>query len=519
MSKRVVIIGAGIGGLATAMRLAHAGCDVLVMERAADVGGKMRTLPSAAGPVDAGPTVLTLRDVFEDLFDACGTSLSAHVTLDPLDVLARHHWDDGSTLNLFADHARSLDAVARFAGARAARQFDSFHKTTARLFRAFEAPMMQAQAPTLSGMTGVVLRNPRLIPAMMPGLSMARALALRFSDPRLRQLFGRYATYVGGHPDQAPAILSLIWQAESRGVYAVRGGMHELAKAMRSVAEAAGARFVCDAHVDRIEVQDGRTAAVHAGGQRYTCDHVVFNGDPGALSRGLLGDGLGGIPERAVAPRSLSAFVWSFAARVTGDPPAHHNVYFANTPNSEFSEIRAGLLPSDPTLYVCAQDRGTGHVPDGAERFEIIINGPSRNGPTPDPKEAEQCRETTFIRLARMGLTFDRIPEIGALTTPEGFGQLFPASDGSLYGRSPHGMMAAFRRPTARTALAGLYLAGGGAHPGAGVPMAATSGRLAAEAILTDLASTSPSRRPATAGGMSTGSATTAPAPSRSLSS
>ncbi|MGB3407769.1 MAG: 1-hydroxycarotenoid 3,4-desaturase CrtD [Jannaschia sp.] len=515
MPKRVIIVGAGVGGLAAAMRLAHAGCDVTVLERAAMPGGKMRTTPSPVGPVDAGPTVLTLRSVFDALFDHCGANLSDHVTLEPLDILARHHWSDGSTLDLHANPKKTREAIAQFAGGEAASQFSAFHAGTARMFDAFEAPMMQADAPTLARMTGVVLGNPRLMAAMAPGRTLATALARRFTDPRLRQLFGRYATYVGGDPARTPAILSLIWQAESRGVWSVRGGMHGLARAMRAVAEAHGAGFVFDAEATRIETRDGRAAAVHAGGDRYDADCVIFNGDPRALRQGLLGGAPAMIRPGAVDPRSLSAFVWSFAASVTGTAPAHHNVFFSETPDSEFPEIANGFLPSDPTLYVCAQDRGNAHAPTGPERFEIIINGPPRAGLTPDPEEMEQCRETTFIRLARMGLTFDRIPETECLTTPERFNALFPASDGSLYGRSPHGMMAAFRRPVARTALPGLYLAGGGVHPGPGVPMAATSGRLAAEAILKDHALTSTSPRPAMAGGTSTASARTAAAPYR----
>jgi 1-hydroxycarotenoid 3,4-desaturase len=515
MRDRVIVVGAGIGGLACAMRLAARGLDVTVLERATSVGGKMRTVPSAAGPVDAGPTVLTLRPVFEALFDACGTTLADHVTLEPLDVLARHVWEDGATLDLHSEPERSEAAISAFAGPRAAAQFRAFHRDATRLFAAFEAPMMQAPRPTLSAMTGVVLHDPRLVAAMRPGRSLASDLARRFDDPRLRQLFGRYATYVGGDPAASPALLSLIWQAESRGVWAVSGGMHQLAAAMRGVAEDLGARIVTDAEVLGIEAVGGRATAVRTRGGVHPCDAVVFNGDPAALRRGLLGRDAKVVPARATTPRSLSAFVWSFAARVTGTPPAHHNVYFAKAPNAEFPEIAAGRLPSDPTLYVCAQDRGAGRAQDGPERFEIILNGPPRAANDPDPEEMHRCRETTFRKLARMGLTFDAIPDTDRLTTPEGFATLFPASDGSLYGRSPHGTMAAFSRPVARTRLPGLYLAGGGTHPGAGIPMAATSGRLAAEAICTDLASTSRSRRTAMAGGTSTGSATTEAAPSR----
>ncbi|WGH80277.1 1-hydroxycarotenoid 3,4-desaturase CrtD [Jannaschia ovalis] len=515
MPEKVVIVGAGIGGLACAMRLAHAGCDVTVLESAKAPGGKMRTVPSPAGPVDAGPTVLTLRPVFAALFDACGTSLDTEVTLDPLPVLARHHWEDGASLDLFPDADRSADAIGTMAGATAARQFRRFHARTARLFDAFEAPMMQAADPGPHGMARVVARDPALLPAMAPGRTLDGLLRRSFDDPRLRQLFGRYATYVGGDPARVPALLALVWQAESRGVWAVRGGMHRLARAMQAVAERAGARFRFGSRADRIEVQGGRVTAVRCADGRHAADRVVFNGDPRALRTGLLGDAAAAtVPEAAVSPRSLSAFVWSFAARPAGRAPEHHNVFFARRPNSEFAEIAAGRLPADPTLYVCAQDRG-GAAPEGPERFEIIVNGPPRDATRPDPEEAETCRRTTFDRLAWMGLRFDPTPDVTALTTPEGFAALFPASRGALYGLSPRGMTAAFRRPRARTALPGLYLAGGGTHPGAGVPMAATSGRLAAEAILADRVSTSPSRRTAMPGGMSTASPRTGSAPSR----
>jgi len=184
----------------------------------------------------------------------------------------------------------------------------------------------------------------------------------------------------------------------------------------------------------------------------------------------------------------------------------HHNVFFAVHPEREFGPIAAGQMPEDPTLYICAQDRGADQAPATAlERFEIIMNGPPLDdGADPTDEEIDTCRKRTFETLARFGLTFDPRPGPPALTTPRQFARAFPASAGSLYGRSPHGMMAAFKRPTARLKVPGVYLAGGGAHPGAGIPMATLSGAHAAAAILTDLASPSMSRPTATHGGTST---------------
>ncbi len=509
-SDRIVIIGAGIAGLAAALRLSgfarETGRDVVVLERHGAAGGKMRTVSSVAGPVDAGPTVLTMRHVFDDLFLQANERLEDHVTLIPQDILARHWWPDGSTLDLHANPEASAAAIRAFAGPRAEREFHAFSKRAAQLFNAFDAPMMQAAEPSLSSLTSHVMRNPSLIPAMAPQSSLAELLNRQFSDRRLAQLFGRYATYVGGSPYRSPAILALIWQAEAAGVWCVKGGMHALARAIEKLAAARGVTFRYNAHVARIETQGSRVSAVHlADGERIATGTVLFNGDPRALATGALGRAVTEVAATTrSAARSLSAQVWSFAATPTGPDLAHHNVFFSADPRAEFTALEQGRQPRDPTLYICAEDRGQNTPVPPVERFEIIANAPPTTGPTSTVEEFSACQTLTFQTLARFGLTFDKEPGPEALTTPEGFNRLFPASTGSLYGQSPHGMMAAFQRPTARTQITGLYLAGGGTHPGAGVPMATLSARHAVAAILSDLSSTSTSRPMATPGGMST---------------
>ncbi|NUB43505.1 phytoene desaturase [Fertoebacter nigrum] len=518
---RVVVVGAGFGGLAAAIRLARAGLSVTVIEAQAGPGGKARTLPSAAGPVDAGPTVLTLRAVFDDLFTLCGTRLEDHATLIPQPLLARHWWPDGSSLDLFSDAEASATAIAAFAGPREAAAFRRFHALTARLYDAFEGPVMLSPRPDSAAILRAALRDPGLWPALLPGMTLARLLRLYFRDPRLRQLFGRYATYVGGTPSRSPAVLALIWQAEARGVWAVQGGMHGLAQALAKLAAAQGVQFRYGTGVARIIWQGGRVSGVQLDDKRsLACDRVVFNGDPAALRAGLLGGGAkAALPASAVTKRSLSAYVWAFAARAEGLPLAYHNVFFAADPAREFGPIRRGTMPEDPTLYLCAEDRATGTVPQGAERFEIIMNGPPLRDGQPAPEEDSKCHSRTFPPLARFGLTFTPTPDTRSLTTPQGFARAFPGSQGALYGLSPEGMMAAFHRPGAKTLLPGLYLAGGGAHPGAGVPMAALSGKHAAGAMLADLALPSKSAPTAMPGGMSMVSRMTGGGRSRSSGS
>lgn len=527
-AQSCVVVGAGVGGLATAIRLAAAGCAVTLVEAQATPGGKMRALPSSAGPIDAGPTVLTLRQVFDDLFALAGEGLSDHLTLLPQPILARHWWPDGSCLDLTGDPETDASAITAFAGPREAAAFRRFDKLAQGLHAAFEGPVMLAPRPRLGAILKTTLSQPALWPALLPGQSLAGLLRRRFRDPRLIQLFARYATYVGGRPSHAPGVLALIWRAEAAGVWAVEGGMHRLALALADLARRLDVDLRLSAPVRRIVRQGGRLTAVQLqDGSTLPCTACVFAGDPAALAAGHLGEGLGdAVPAKSTSPRSLSAWVWSFAAHAEG-PLApgllHHNVIFPKDTRAEFGPIAKGEMPETPTLYICAEDRAAARVQDGPERFEIIVNAPA--GRTDQPEDFARCHARTFQTLRQMGLRFSPEPGAETLTTPEMLDRMFPGSGGAIYGRSPEGSFAAFARPQARTALPGLYLAGGGVHPGAGVPMAALSGKHAAAAVLEDLnladrtmpglTSRSMSRPTAMPGGISTGSRTTERAPSR----
>lgn len=512
---RIIVIGAGVGGLTAALELAVAGFDVTVLEAHGGPGGKMRTLPSPAGPVDAGPTVFTMKPVFDALFALAGTSVEDELTLYPCETLARHQWQDGSTLDLFADQAASIEAVRAFAGGAEATRFDRFTRRANHLYNAFDAPLMRAAKPTPLSVTRAVMADAlRLLPAMAPASTLWASLGRQFQDPRLRQLFGRYATYVGGSPLLSPAVLMLIWASEQRGVWRIEGGMHALAQCLERLCRERGVQFAYNAPVARIETSGDRVCAVRlATGERIATQRVLFNGDPSALGAGLLGTD----PERAAPQtrredRSLSAWVWTWAAQASGFALSHHTVFFGASSRAEFTDLfGARRIPRDPTLYICAQDRHGDRPPDGPERFQIIMNAPADGDRhTPSPEEIETCTTTVFERLRSAGLTIS--PPTAAprsLTTPDRFARLFPGTGGALYGANPHGPLKTFTRPTAVTTIKGLFLCGGGCHPGPGVPMAALSGRHAAAAIAADRASTSASMRTATHGGISTASPTT----------
>ena len=513
-SPRVVVIGAGMGGLAAALVLSARGLAVTVLERAAQPGGKLRAVAVGGGLVDAGPTVFTMPDVLASVFDAAGETLSDHLTLRPADTLARHAWSERERLDLFADVNRSADAIGAFAGAAEARGFLDFCDRARRIHDTLDRPFMRRPAPSMAGL----LRRARLrdLARIAPFTSLWQALGAHFQDPRLRQLFGRYATYCGSSPFAAPATLMLVAHVERSGVWLVEGGMHRIASVTASLAQARGAVLRTGAEVEEILVAGGRCRGVRlAGGERIEADAVLCNADVAALSGGLFGpaaaEAVGAMPTRR---RSLSALTWALEAEADGMKLLRHTVFFSRDYPAEFAELHAGRLARAPTVYVCAQDRddaGLRHGPDraGPERLLLIVNAPAGDDRPPlTDAEIQRCQTSAFSELRRCGLSVRHRPERTAITTPAQFARMFPATGGGLYGQASHGWRASFRRPGVRSRLPGLFLAGGSTHPGPGLSMAVLSGRMAAEAILQDLASTSRSACTAIAGGMSTRSAT-----------
>ena len=498
---RIVIIGAGMGGLAAALSLAARGEEVLVIERQQAPGGKMRRLDVAGRGIDGGPTVLTMRWVLEQLFDEAGASLSDHVTLEPLSTLARHAWSESERLDLHADLAASADAIGAFAGAAEAQRFRDFSAEAKRIYQTLEKPFLRSQRPNpvslamsngLGGMAAMARIN--------PFETMWKGLGRHFRDPRLQQLFGRYATYCGSSPFLAPATLMLVAHVEQAGVWTVKGGMHELALALESLARRKGVTFRYGEAVTEIAVEGGRVCAVSTARERFDCAAVIVNADSNAVATGLLGASV----RRAVAPiqpkqRSLSAITWAAVSETSGFPLSRHNVFFSRDYAKEFRTLTSGY-PHEPTVYVCAQDR-EGHG-GGPERLLLLVNSPANGDHA--PQGHWQVERAMNAKLAQCGLAVDFKPEHTIITDPARFEGLFPATGGALYGRASHGWTASFQRPAARTAVEGLYLAGGSVHPGPGVPMAMLSGRLAAESLLASRASMLRSRKAATVGGIST---------------
>jgi 1-hydroxycarotenoid 3,4-desaturase len=415
------------------------------------------------------------------------------VTLRRARILARHAWDGSAQLDLHADLEASVDAIGRFAGAAEAQGFRDFAARAREIYQTLEGPFLRGPLP--SPLSLVRQAGVSRMMRISPFDTMASALAKHFTDPRLRQLFGRYATYCGSSPYLAPATLMLVAHVEQDGVWMVEGGMHAFARALADLAAARGVTFRYGADVLSIAARSGRASGVLLrSGQRIDADAVVVNADAAAVLSLCLGTSARhAMAAPHSAKRSLSALTWALHARTSGFPLSRHNVFFQPDYAAEFTDIfSARRLPRTPTVYVCAQDRADDDAaPEGAERLLLLVNAPPDGDTNPlTDSEIARCTRKVFDHLARCGLHVDQTPEASVITAPQDFHELFPATGGALYGQAVHGAMATFQRPGSRTKLPGLYLAGGSTHPGAGVPMAALSGRLAAASVIADGRST-----------------------------
>lgn len=503
-----IVVGGGIGGLATAIRLLAGGRRVTVLERAAAPGGKMRQLTVGDRVFDGGPSVMTMPAELEALCAAAGVARADLLTLRPLAPLCRHFFTDGSVLDLFADEpvaaghppaaawARSTAEVRRVCGAQAAAQFDRFRHHAARIYAAVEQPFLRRAVP----------RNPLALPwthewgdlfrmrHMDTRRTLWRALTAQFDDPRLQVLFARYATYSGADPFLAPATLSVIAHVElALGVYAVEGGMYRVAEALAALVRRLGGELRCGVDVERVELdaKESRAVAVHAGGERLVADDVIVNCDVAQLyARLCTGTRLAARhgPRIATLPPSLSAHLSLItAADAAALPLRHHNVFFSADYAAEFRELPHGP-PSDPTVYLCNPDWS-----QAEQRWFFLTNAPAL---PPDaatapasaawtPQQQAALRTRVAAQLARHGIELGRHARAEHTVTPRDFAALYPHSRGALYGAAASSRLAAFRRPQNRVpGVSNLYCVGGSTHPGAGVPMVMLSAQLVAAMIL-----------------------------------
>jgi len=339
-------------------------------------------------------------------------------------------------------------------------------------------------------MSALGLQKSKALWDIGPFSSLWSSLESYFPDPRLHQLFGRYATYCGSSPYLAPATLMLIAEVEMEGVWSIKGGMAKIPEVIERLAQKKGCQFQYRAEVKSLQFSGSKVSGVElSSGEVITCDYLIFNGDINALQKGLLGKQANtAIPKNLKQTDSLSALTWSMRVKASGFPLVRHNVFFNQPYQSEFTDIfEKKRLPTNPTVYICAQDR-TDLASDNNdyERLFCLVNAPANgDNPSYDNGEIERCEQKAFSLMRQYGLQLQDAQV--TRTSPQEFAHLFPGRGGALYGQATHGWMSSFQRLGSQSQISNLLLTGGSTHPGPGVPMAAMSGRLAAATLMEHL--------------------------------
>lgn len=486
---KVVVIGAGVGGFSAAIRLRLAGHEVTILEKNPIVGGKMYQLEQDGFRFDTGPSVITMRHVFEDLFAAAGRDMADYLTLEAVDPMTRYFYPDGIVLDAtsnISEMAQQIEAinerdVAGYLGylAYAAQ----IHRITGDVFIYNKPPTPSsfAKVPIWDWLKADPFRN------------MSGAINSFVKSDKLRQLLGRFATYVGGSPYLAPATLNVIAHVElTGGVWYPRGGIYQIAEALEKLSTELGIRICTDMGVDEIIVSDGVVTGVKAGGQHFDADVVVSNLDVAATYQHLLSDS--GIDTNRVAKMSsydpsCSGFVLLLGVEGNYEQLAHHNIFFSEDYPTEFNAIfNQGVPPDDPTIYVSITSKTDAeHAPNGCENWFILVNAPPLSDKYDWETSKHAYRQLVLDKLAEKGIDIREKVRTEVMWTPNDLERMSGAWRGALYGPSANDRFAVFMRPHNRSKdVKGLYFSGGTTHPGGGVPMVMLSGKVAAEMIAED---------------------------------
>lgn len=479
---RVSIVGGGVGGLATAIRLQGAGHRVTLFERNDVVGGKLAHHIRDGYAFDLGPSLITLPDVFDEVFRVAGTTLAEQVDLVRLDPQFSYRWGDGSSLTVPDGDDDTADAFERFA-AGAGDQWRAFD---ARGRRIWDVAVRTFFAGPMSNPLSLAkrLRSPFDLTAIDPLRSLHRSAESHFDDPRLVQWADRYATYSGSSPFTAPATLACIPHIEARfGCWYPIGGLDELRTAFGRAATQVGVEISTGTEVTHIDAGARVTGVTLADGSHHDADVVVANVDAEHLYGDLLPDSTALTRVRR-AKRSTSGFVLCVGVRGLTPNLAHHNVWFSDSYRDEYDALDAGRLADDPTIYACVSSvTDPSQAPEGCENWFVLVNTPQGID-----VDADAYGDAVLERLAAHGVDLRPRVEFRYTMTPNDIAQRYRTPGGAIYGTSSNGKRAAFVRPANRGSKPGLYLVGGSSHPGGGLPLVTTSAKIVTEMIAADLA-------------------------------
>ena len=476
-TDHVVVVGAGLGGLSAALRLAGAGRRVTVLEREAVPGGRAGLLTDGGYSFDTGPTVLTMPDLIADALDCVGERLADWLTLDPVTPLYRARYADGSSLDVHA----SVDAMAAEVAALCGpREADGYRRYVAFVSRLYRLEMRDFIDRNVDSPLGLVRPSLARLAALGGFRRLAPKVASYLSDERLQRVFSFQAMYAGLSPYDALALYAVIGYMDSvAGVFAARGGMHAVPRALAGAAEKHGVELRYGETVTRVELRGDRAVAVHtASGERIACDAVVLNPDLPAARR------LIGKPVTRRLRYSPSCVLLLAGSTATYSGAAHHTISFGQAWRTVFDELLGGRLMSDPSFLVSTPTVPNPSVaPGGRSSYYVLFPTPNLDAGIDWREAGPRYRDQMVATLEHRGWPgFADGIEVEHLTTPQDW------ADRGLERGTPFAAAHTFAQtgPFRPRNLWGenVVFAGSGTVPGVGVPMVLVSGRLAAERIL-----------------------------------
>lgn len=486
---RVIVVGAGVGGLACAARLAAAGHAVEVLEQAPVVGGKLGLHAAEGYRFDTGPSLVTLPWTLADTLQATGVAVEDVLDLRRLDPIARYRFADGTWLDACADEAAFLEGLDAAFGAGAGVQWAALMARAGRVWDASAGPVLQS---ALRGPQDLLplATHPRALAAVAPHRSL-RSLGREYlSDPRLRMFLDRYATYSGSDPRRAPAALVTVPYAERRwGGWYVAGGLRRIGEVLAERVQALGGVIRTGVRVTAIESAGGAVSGVRlADGSRLAADAVVANADAAAVAERLLPRPAGASLRRRLrwGGRSLSGYVLLLGvetAALSGAAAemAAHTVLFPAEYDDEFDSL-FGASPRyvpDPTIYVSVPDDPS-VAPAGHQAWFVLVNAPRTDQVARPPAGYAQ---RVLDLMAERGVDVRGAVRYQVERGPADLERETGTPGGAIYGTSSNGAMAAFLRPPNIGPVDGLYLVGGSAHPGGGLPLVMLSAAIVADQV------------------------------------
>jgi diapolycopene oxygenase len=481
---KAVIIGGGLGGLATALRLSRRGWQVTVCEAGSTFGGKMNRSEEAGYTFDTGPSLITMPHVFAELYRTLGERMEEHVSLVRLDPHAEYRFPCGTRL-VCPDNAEAWKSTIRQVEARDVAGFEKLQALGRNLYELSVRTFFRrspSSRPSFSELAAL-----RFLPLRRGWGNYAKTVAGLFRSPYLRQIYNRYPTYVGSSPYACPATLLVIPFIEQEfGAWYVRGGLYRVVESLLALARARNIELRTSARVVGIEWARNRACGVRLqDGTRIGADAVVMNGDA-ATAPTLLGQA----PPDDRDDRSLSGFVLLLGMPSRPAKLAHHTVLFSSDYRSEFDDLFVRRqFPRDPTVYLsapAANDRSL--APDGGEALFVMANAPA-DAEAWTQGRIRSAQTAIQAKLAAVGIDAGEA-EVSDVWHPGRFACRYLAPGGAIYGTHSHGWKHAFFRPPNRSPkVPGLYFVGGSTHPGGGTPTVLLSARITAEMVDDDAGS------------------------------